>query len=106
MQSSETPPGMSPVEVVIDLFGGIRSVGRAIGVEGSTVLRWGKTGRIPVEYFDRFLAAAKAESKRLTIEQLVWGTPGVNRTVITFMTPTERPTALGQMAQALSRCSV
>lgn len=100
---------MTPAEVVIDAFGGIRSTARAINVDPSTVLRWCKradgtlkAGWIPHAYIRPLIDAAARENKRLTIEDVVWGRPDINRRTIKFA-PTERTTALGRMAQDLTR---
>lgn len=107
MQEVDTPPaGMTPVEVVVDVFDGIRSVGRALGIAPSTVLRWGQrpSGRIPHEYMRPLLDAAHRRGKRLTLEEVVWGRPHLTRKVVTFTTADDAPTGpLGHMARALTR---
>lgn len=104
--------GMSPVDVVVDIFGGIRSVARAINVAPSTVLRWGTSrrggripGSIPHEYMLPLMEAAMRRRKRLTLEEVVWGRPKVHRKVITFLSPSERLDPLDQMARTLAGLS-
>lgn len=96
---------MTPVEVVVDVFGGIRSVGRALGIEASTVLRWGQrpNGRIPHEYMRPLLEAAARRKLRLTLEEVVWGRTGIHRQVVTFGDVDKPVGPLGHMAQALTR---
>ena len=86
------PRGMTPVEVIVDVWGGFRPTARAIGVAASTVLRWGQrpSGRIPDQYLRRLLDAAVAQKRRLTLEELVFGRPGIARGVVHSM---DRPTA-------------
>ena len=108
--------GMTPVAVVIDVFGGIRPTARAIGVAPSTVLRWGTStrggripGTVPHPYLRRLLDAALAMDKRLTLPELVWGRPGIVRRVFTFesrrvLSPSPAPIgALGSKARELAR---
>ena len=101
---------MTPAEVVIDVFGGVRAAARAVNVEPSTVLRWCKradgtlkTGWIPHEYIRPILDAAAQHGKRLTIEEIIWGRPHISRRVVTF-TPCglDKTTALSIMAQSVT----
>jgi hypothetical protein len=94
---------MSPTDVVVEVFEGIRGAARAVGVEPSTVLRWNErnAGLIPHRYMRPFLEAAAKRRKRLSLEEIVWGRPNVHRQVITFLTPTPVG-ALGRMAEALT----
>ena len=103
---------MSPVDVIVDVFGGIRSTARALGVNPSTVLRWGTSrrggripGSIPHEYMLPLLEAAQRRKKRLTLEEVVWGRPNIHRKVITFLSPSERLDPLDQMARTLAGLS-
>jgi hypothetical protein len=75
---------MTPQQVVIDVFGGIRAVARVVGVAPSTVLRWGlprkRTGNgglIPAMYHDTLLLAAREMGKYLTADHLKVGKPGI-----------------------------
>lgn len=80
---------MSPAEVAVDCFGGVRPAARALGVEASTVCRWlkpkqrgGTGGRVPQEHWERALAAAARLGKRLTVMHLAVGKPGIERRVV------------------------
>lgn len=99
---------MTAVEVVVDVFGGLRTVARVLDLAPSTVMRWGHLangrarddgGQIPHEYIRPLLDAAAAKELRLTLEELVWGRPLVRRTIVTF----EPATAIGHMAKTLTR---
>lgn len=102
-----TDPGMTPIEVVIDVFGGIRTVARILDLAPSTVMRWGhlangrarEHGNIPQEYMRPLLDAAARQALRLTLEEVVWGRPLVHRTIVTF----EPASAIGHMAKTLTR---
>lgn len=82
---------MTPQEVVIDTFGGIRAAARILDVAPSTVLRWGQPkrrggdalgGQVPAIYHEALLNAAAARGKFLLIEHLRRGKPGIQRRVI------------------------
>lgn len=103
----QQPAGMTPAEVVIDVFGGIRPAARAAGVEASTVLRWQRRGGVPDEYKRDLLDAAKRRRLLLSLEELTWGRPKVGRRVVSFdldIEPVRRTpaTAFGQLARALT----
>lgn len=75
---------MTPQQVVIDVFGGIRAVARVVDVAPSTVLRWGlprkRTGNgglVPAEYHEALLLAAHERGKFLTPDHLKIGKPGI-----------------------------
>lgn len=99
---------MSPAEVVIDVFGGIRSAARVLKIEPSTVWRWRWetrcSGAVPSEHFRPLLDAATKLGKRLTLEELVWGRPTINRRVVSFNLDKDRtkPSAIAHMAAALT----
>ena len=80
---------MTPAEVVIDTFGGIRATARALDIAPSTVLRWslprkrgGRCGMVPQVYVSRLLEAARGIGKVLTAEHLENGKPGIERRII------------------------
>lgn len=80
---------MTPAQVVIDVFGGVRPTARVALVNPSTVCRWlqpkargGTGGMVPSEYMERLLDAAKAMNKHLTADHLVRGKPGITARVI------------------------
>lgn len=80
---------MSPAEVVVDVFGGVRATARAAEVNGSTVCRWlqprkrgGTGGMVPKVHRERLIAAAAKLGKLLTDEHLTIGKPGIKRRVI------------------------
>lgn len=80
---------MTPAEVVIDVFGGVRATARVAEVNPSTVCRWlkprqhgGTGGMVPTEHMQHLLEAALAMGKLLTAEHLVRGKPGIQRRVI------------------------
>jgi len=74
---------MSPAELVIARFGGIRPLARLLGCEPSTVLRWkeppekgGTGGMIPAGRMQRLLELAREHRVELTPNDLVLGCNG------------------------------
>lgn len=94
---------MSPAEVAIEVFGGIRAAARVLDIEPSTVWRWRWearcSGRIPDEHKRALLDTAAALGKRLTLEELTWGRPAIARRIVRF----EPATGIGHMAQVLTK---
>ncbi|HEY5970445.1 MAG TPA: GIY-YIG nuclease family protein [Pseudoxanthomonas sp.] len=73
--------GKSPAQVVIERFGGVRNVARAIGYNPSSVTRWqrdsgaiGTGGRIPSSVQQLLLDKAKELGIQLSIDELLHGT--------------------------------
>lgn len=78
---------MTPAEVVIDVFGGVRATARIVETAPSTVCRWlqpkkrgGTGGFVPQPYFALLMQTAKAQNRVLTLEHLVIGKPGIQTT--------------------------
>lgn len=46
---------------LIGLFGGVRPMSRATGIDAGAICRFGKAGDFPPSYNDRVLSAAKTE---------------------------------------------
>jgi transposase-like protein len=62
---------MSPVEVVIKVFGGVRATARALGINPGTVSRWRDT--VPSKHHVRLIDLARRQGRRLTSNDLVRG---------------------------------
>lgn len=80
---------MTPAEVVIDVFGGVRATARVVNVNASTVCRWlqprtrgGTGGIVPETHHATLLEAAQATGKLLSQQALTIGRPTVIRRVI------------------------
>lgn len=65
--------GMSdPAKHVVDLFGGIHPLSRALGHKNPTTVQgWFERGVIPARQMPKVLAAARREGIELTAEQLI-----------------------------------
>jgi hypothetical protein len=79
---------MSPAEIVIETFGGIRPTARLLDVAPSSVFRWlartseaGVAGAVPDRYWEALLQAARGLDKPLTKADLANGRKG-SRTIM------------------------
>lgn len=71
---------MTPAELVITQFGGVRPLARELGIDHSSVARWpkpkqerGSGGLIPSQYHARILALAQARGIDLSALDIVYG---------------------------------
>lgn len=71
---------MSPADIVITRFGGVRALARLLGKDPSTVTRWrqpkdkgGMDGRVPSAMQPVLLGLAKEKGVQLTATDLVLG---------------------------------
>lgn len=63
----------TPVDVVIEVFGGVCAVARAINRDPSAVSRWQARRKIPNALQAELLDAAKARNLNLTADDLICG---------------------------------
>jgi hypothetical protein len=68
---------MQPARRVVDLFGGCRSLARALSIHPSTISRWtasaavkGTDGYIPQKYWGRIIVAAQDQGFTITVNDL------------------------------------
>lgn len=64
---------LTPSDLVIVSFGGVRKAARALECDPATVSRWRKTGLIPASYQRRILEAAWQSGVDLTAHDLIFG---------------------------------
>lgn len=70
---------MSPAELVINRFNGVRPLARLLDVDHSSVVRWpqpkprGLGGTIPSRHHAKLLELAKAHKIKLTASELIYG---------------------------------
>ena len=64
---------LSPQQLVVRCFGGVRKTAAATGCDCAAVSRWGKTGLIPAKYQRRVLQAAWSAGIDLSAHDLVFG---------------------------------
>lgn len=71
---------MTPAELVINRFGGVRKLARLLGKDPSTIHRWkqpkergGLDGRVPSSQQVKLLDLARAQGVALTAGELVVG---------------------------------
>jgi hypothetical protein len=64
---------ITPAELVIGAFNGVRATARELGCDPSAVSRWKKTGLIPGSYQRRILELAWERGVDLTAHDLIFG---------------------------------
>lgn len=71
---------ITPAAIVVAKFGGVRALARALGLNPSTVCKWGLPkerggcdGRIPHKHHRALLDLASDRKKRLTLKELCFG---------------------------------
>lgn len=72
---------MTPAEIVIEKFGGVRPLARALKIDHSSVSRWamtkgkrGSDGKIPSKYQAQLLRLAESLGIDLSASELIFGT--------------------------------
>lgn len=63
----------NPAALLIDKFGGARSLSRAIKLDHSGILRWRERATVPQRHYKRLLRIAKRRGIDLTLEDLAFG---------------------------------
>ena len=66
-------PSISPVEVVLDAFGGVTAVARIVNRHPSAVSKWQQRGRVPNACQPDLLAEARRQGIALEAEDLILG---------------------------------
>lgn len=64
---------ITPVELAIDLFGGVRKLAKAIGRDPAAVSRWKRSGLIPTQVQRKLLTAAAERNISISAEDLIHG---------------------------------
>jgi len=63
----------SPVELAIDMFGGVRKLARALNRDPAAVSRWQKSGIVPTAIQRRLLELAWERGIDITAHDIVFG---------------------------------
>lgn len=63
----------TPVELVIDRFGGVRKLARAIGRDPAAISRWKKLGTVPTAVQKRILEVAWERGMDVTAHDMIFG---------------------------------
>lgn len=63
----------TPANYVIEVFGGVRKLARALNKTPSTISKWQKTGRVPSSSQEDILQKAEAMGLDVTAEDLIRG---------------------------------
>lgn len=69
----ENQPTLTPVEICITAFGGVRKLAKAMGIDPAAVSRWKKRGTVPAYIQRKLLTAAKEKGYAITAEDLIFG---------------------------------
>lgn len=64
---------ITPVELVISMFGGVRKLAKCIGRDPAAVSRWRKNGLVPTQVQRKVLEAAIAREINITAHDIVYG---------------------------------
>ena len=64
---------VNPVELAIDMFGGVRKLAKCVGRDPAAVSRWRKSGLVPTQIQRKLLAAAAARDIGSTAHDIVFG---------------------------------
>lgn len=92
---------MTPAQIAIHTFGGVRRVAKVVGVHPATVLRW-RNGRVPIEHMEKLITAAHRSGKRLLLAELVFGRTGLSQRIIRIENRTVPATPMGDMVRVLA----
>jgi hypothetical protein len=64
---------ITPVEIAITEFGGVRALARALNRDPAAVSRWKKTGTVPTNVQKTLLETAWERGIKMTAHDLVFG---------------------------------
>jgi hypothetical protein len=64
---------ITPVELVISMFGGVRKLAKCIGRDPAAVSRWRKNGLVPTQIQRKVLEAALAREINITAYDIIYG---------------------------------
>lgn len=64
---------INPVDLVIDLFGGVRKLARAIGRDPAAVSRWKRLGVVPTSVQKKILEVAWDQGIEVTAHDIIFG---------------------------------
>lgn len=64
---------ITPVDLAIDMFGGVRKLAKSIGRDPAAVSRWRKHGLVPTQIQRKVLSAALERDIAITAHDIVYG---------------------------------
>jgi len=64
---------LTPPQLLVKRFDGLRELARQIGCTHSRVNNWVRRGRVPSWHFDELLELAKKKGVKLTVSELLNG---------------------------------
>lgn len=63
----------TPADLVIELFGGVRKLARALGRDPAAVSRWQRTGTVPTYIQKKLLEVAWERGIEISAHDLIFG---------------------------------
>lgn len=69
----ENTPKLTPVDICIKAFGGVRKLAKAMGIDPAAVSRWKKRGTVPAYIQKKLLTIAKAQGLDINADDLIFG---------------------------------
>lgn len=63
----------TPVDLAIDLFGGVRKLARAIGRDPAAVSRWRRSGVVPTSVQRKILSVAWERGIKISAHDIIFG---------------------------------
>lgn len=69
----ENTPNLTPVDICIKAFGGVRKLAKAMGIDPAAVSRWKKRGTVPAYIQKKLLTVAKAQGLEISADDLIFG---------------------------------
>lgn len=64
---------MTPVDICIKEYGGVRKLAKAMGIDPAAVSRWKKRGTVPAYIQKKLLLNAKMHGFNISAEDLIFG---------------------------------
>lgn len=68
-------PHLTPVDICIKEYGGVRKLAKAMGIDPAAVSRWKKRGTVPSYIQKKLLLNAKMHGFNISAEDLIFGRP-------------------------------
>ena len=66
---------LTPVEICIREYGGVRKLAKAMGIDPAAVSRWKTRGTVPAYIQKKLLLNAKMHGFNISAEDLIFGRP-------------------------------
>lgn len=71
----ENTTHLTPVEICILEFGGVRKLAKALGIDPAAVSRWKRRGTVPAYIQKKLLLTAHERGLNISADELIFGRP-------------------------------